>query len=63
MISRVAKMLADGRTGHVLRMNGELLVRREGIVHKIECLVEDRGADLEKLFQVVHLVLRMVGAV
>lgn len=44
-------------------MNGELLIGCEGIVQKIQCLVQDRGADVDELFQIRHLVFRGTRAV
>jgi hypothetical protein len=44
-------------------MDGELLIGYEVVVQKIECLAEDRGTDVEKLFQFFHLVFRVLRTV
>ena len=44
-------------------MDGELLVGREGIVQKVQRLVQYRGTDVDELFQVRHLVFRGMRAV
>lgn len=44
------KHRTDGRTRHILRMCGELLVRRERVVHKVQCLAQYRDTDVDELF-------------
>lgn len=44
-------------------MDGELLIGCKGVVQKIQCLVQYRGTDLDELFQIRHLVFRVMRAV